>query len=146
MIAKKPRVCGCGEIIPEARLRALPKTTTCVNCSEEEKVAGHTYWDGKHTPVLQVMSKSKAQEFAKKERFGFHANVPTESYNSPFALNAVKGQNLSLDIKEVPAWDRSTVAVNTPMARCHPKRPAVTAKSGLCTECALEWYQKRKTR
>lgn len=90
------------------------------------------------------MSKAKADEFAKKERFGFNANVPTESYSSPFAQNAVANRDISLSIREEPAWDRGTIGANTIMARCHPDRPAVTAKSGMCPECAVAWYQRGK--
>ena len=40
----------CGVIIPEARLKAVPGTKVCVNCSTEEKVAVQTIISGKNTP------------------------------------------------------------------------------------------------
>jgi len=47
--------------------------TTCWDCSIEttQRIAGQMIWEGKHTPVLQLMSKKKAAEFARKtKRFG----------------------------------------------------------------------------
>jgi hypothetical protein len=136
----------CGDEIPPARLEALPNTRTCVKCSDVEPVAGHVYWDGKHTPILQVMSKQKTEEFAKKDRRGFHANVPAASPNNPFERNAVANRDLSLDIANVKPYESQGIPANAIMAKCHPDRRAVTGKSRLCQECAVNWYKNPRDR
>lgn len=39
----------CGNIIPEARLKILPNTNCCVNCSTVQKKVGFQIIDGKTT-------------------------------------------------------------------------------------------------
>ena len=49
----------CGVIIPEARLKAVPGTKVCVNCSTEEKVAVQTIISGKNTYSEVEIIKNK---------------------------------------------------------------------------------------
>lgn len=52
----------CGNLIPEARLKALPGAKTCVNCSQAQRVAGFTLITGKtEYSALQIMSQQDAQ-------------------------------------------------------------------------------------
>lgn len=48
------RCVKCNKIIPKKRLKVLPKTETCVNCSEVKPLVGFMVWD-KKTPELAVM-------------------------------------------------------------------------------------------
>ena len=46
----------CGNEIPEQRLKILPHTKTCVNCSQAERVAGFPVITGKTTySELQIV-------------------------------------------------------------------------------------------
>lgn len=52
----------CGNSIPEARLKALPNTKTCVHCSQAQRVAGFPMITGKtEYSALQLMSQADAQ-------------------------------------------------------------------------------------
>lgn len=46
----------CGKPIAEERLEALPGTTTCVNCSTEERVVGYLSYAHKTAPALIVVN------------------------------------------------------------------------------------------
>jgi len=60
---------GCGEDIPEGRLKALPKTQHCVNCSTTEKVAGFRVITGKTTYTeLQIVTQKKFNELNRKQK------------------------------------------------------------------------------
>lgn len=60
----KCSVCGCE--IPEARLKALPKTTTCVQHSGVSRVAGYPVITGKTTySELIIASQDKIKEIVK---------------------------------------------------------------------------------
>jgi len=49
---------SCNNEIHPGRLRALPNTKTCVNCSTVEKVAGFRIISGKNTySELQIVSQ-----------------------------------------------------------------------------------------
>lgn len=52
---------ACGIEIPEGRLKAKPGTTTCVDHSGEEQVAGYMSWDGKTAPQLNIVSQEEAR-------------------------------------------------------------------------------------
>ena len=62
----------CGKEIPELRLKALPHTKTCVQCSDTSRVAGFPIVSGKTTySELQIVSQEKAEElYEKQERKG----------------------------------------------------------------------------
>lgn len=53
---------NCGKNIPKARIKALPNTKTCTNCSTEQPKQGIVVWD-KTTPILGIVSKKEAEEF-----------------------------------------------------------------------------------
>jgi hypothetical protein len=58
----------CGKEIPEARVKALPNTKTCVACSETSRVAGFPIVSGKTTySELQIVSQEKADELYEKQ-------------------------------------------------------------------------------
>ena len=127
---------GCGCEIPEARLKALPSTETCVGCSEEEKVQGLVVWDGKHTPILQVYPHGKLPH----DRKGFHADIGANSVNNPRLVQSMANLDLSLKIKlEAPI---AYQPVNLAPDRCHPER-ARAVPDGRCAECAVDYYKKR---
>lgn len=56
----------CGDMIPEARLKALPTAKTCVNCSQAQRVAGFPLITGKtEYSALQLVSQADAQQLHK---------------------------------------------------------------------------------
>jgi hypothetical protein len=56
----------CGNLIPEARLKALPTAKTCVNCSQAQRVAGFPLITGKtEYSALQIVSQADAQQLHK---------------------------------------------------------------------------------
>lgn len=58
----------CGNEIPELRLKALPQTKTCVQCSETSRVAGFPLITGKTTySELQIIPQEKAEELYEKQ-------------------------------------------------------------------------------
>jgi hypothetical protein len=60
---------SCGEQIPEGRLKAIPDTETCVNCSTVGKVAGFRVITGKSTYTeLQIVNPKKWQELNMKQQ------------------------------------------------------------------------------
>jgi hypothetical protein len=62
----------CNETIPELRLKALPSTKTCVQCSNINRVAGFPVISNKTTySDLQIVSQETAQElYLKQDRKG----------------------------------------------------------------------------
>ena len=67
----------CGNLIPEARLKALPTAKTCVQCSQAQRVAGFPLITGKtEYSALQIMSQADAQQLHKMgERRGTGAST-----------------------------------------------------------------------
>jgi hypothetical protein len=58
----------CGNNIPAQRLKILPATKTCVQCSNTEKVAGFPVITNKTTySELQIVPQEKAQELYQKQ-------------------------------------------------------------------------------
>ncbi|RIV18964.1 hypothetical protein DYU11_26045 [Fibrisoma montanum] len=56
----------CGQSIPEARLKAVPGTKTCVRCSSAQRVAGFPLITGKtEYSALQIVSQQEAQQLHK---------------------------------------------------------------------------------
>ena len=52
----------CQQPIPELRLKALPGTKTCINCSSSEKVAGFPVITNKTAySEIQIVSQDTAQ-------------------------------------------------------------------------------------
>lgn len=67
------RICiSCGKEIPEQRLKILPNSKTCVQCSETAKVAGFPLITNKTTySELQIVPQETAQElYIKQDRKG----------------------------------------------------------------------------
>lgn len=62
----------CNTEIPELRLKALPHTKTCINCSSTNRIAGFPLITGKNSySELQLVDQEKAQElYAKQDRKG----------------------------------------------------------------------------
>ena len=51
----------CNEPIPEGRLKALPKTTTCTKCSNIDAYRGHNMITGKTTySEVQIVDRETA--------------------------------------------------------------------------------------
>ena len=63
----------CGNQIPEGRIKALPKTTTCTQCSATDRVVGHAMITGKNTySELQIMDAETARKLNDLEnRIGY---------------------------------------------------------------------------
>ncbi len=63
----------CSEEINPLRIKALPNTKTCVNCSTTDRVGGHTVISGKNTySEIQIVDQETAQTLAKMQsRKGF---------------------------------------------------------------------------
>jgi hypothetical protein len=63
----------CLNLIPEARLKALPSAKTCVQCSSTSKVGGHTIISGKNTySEIQIVDQETAtQLYRMQSRKGF---------------------------------------------------------------------------
>jgi|GEM_PF-1762542 len=63
---------SCRELIPAARLKALPAATTCMACSQTGRVAGFALITGKTSySELQLVSQETAQElYLKQDRKG----------------------------------------------------------------------------
>lgn len=58
----------CQKVVPELRLKALPNTKTCLECSETARVAGFPVVSGKTTySELQIVSSEKAEELYHKQ-------------------------------------------------------------------------------
>ncbi|HWZ21783.1 MAG TPA: TraR/DksA C4-type zinc finger protein [Cytophagaceae bacterium] len=67
------RACiSCGKEIPEQRLKILPNSKTCVQCSETVRVAGFPLITNKTSySELQIVNQETAQElYAKQDRKG----------------------------------------------------------------------------
>lgn len=64
---------NCGQPIPEGRLKALPKTTTCTGCSSTGKVAGFTVISGKNEYAdLQIVDPETSARLNKAQnRIGY---------------------------------------------------------------------------
>ncbi len=63
----------CNEPIPEGRLKALPKTTTCTKCSNIDAYRGHNMITGKTTySEVQIISTETAMRLKQLEnRVGY---------------------------------------------------------------------------
>lgn len=63
---------SCGKEIPEQRLKALPNSKTCVQCSNTAKVAGFPLITNKTAySELQIVPQETAQElYLKQDRKG----------------------------------------------------------------------------
>lgn len=68
------KYCNCGKQIPDARLKAMPGATTCVDCSKAEKKVGVpvTFGQGDHTwTELNIMNEEEHVRFERlKKRYG----------------------------------------------------------------------------
>jgi hypothetical protein len=63
------RVCDtCFNDIPQARLEAIPETTTCVNCSRETKKVGFMDWYHKTAPELVMISPDNKENLRRAQR------------------------------------------------------------------------------
>ncbi len=76
------RCIHCQQEIPEARLKALPSTKTCVACSATGRVAGFPLITGKTTySELQIVDQATAEDlYARQERKG---RGPSEGIKKP---------------------------------------------------------------
>ena len=58
----------CGNEIPEGRLKVLPNTEVCVNCSTAEKVCGFRVISGKTCyHEMQLVTQDKWKELTRKQ-------------------------------------------------------------------------------
>ena len=63
----------CSEPIPTGRLKALPKATTCVKCSNVDAYCGHNMITGKNTySEVQIVDTNTARKLKEMEnRIGY---------------------------------------------------------------------------
>jgi hypothetical protein len=63
----------CSNPIPEGRIKALPNTRTCVNCSSTARVGGHTIISGKNTySEIQIVDQETSERlYQMQSRRGF---------------------------------------------------------------------------
>lgn len=128
---------NCDMEIPEARRIALPEERWCKNCVEEagdvDRLKGTMLWHHKTAPELYIANQQAVDLILRSSRSGVHAQLPMSSKKESAKTVAppirVDKEDLNLEVVELPA-------------RCHPDRPRATP-SGLCIECATEWYRIR---
>ena len=58
----------CKKAINPLRVKALPQTKSCVNCSNTEAVSGFMSWEHKTAPTLNICSAETAAFVAKNTR------------------------------------------------------------------------------
>lgn len=70
----RKKVCaGCGEVVPPARVRAIPATTTCVGCSKVPKVVGFLDYGHKTAPGLVVIDPRDEEALRRARRYNRRA-------------------------------------------------------------------------
>jgi hypothetical protein len=63
------RICDtCSEAIPQARIEALPDTTTCIKCSRVPKMVGFMDWYHKTAPELVMISSGDKENLRRAQR------------------------------------------------------------------------------
>jgi len=80
----------CQKAIPELRLKALPNTKTCLECSDTTRVAGFPIVSGKTTySELQIVSSEKAEELYHQQNRtgGVSEGVKFKNYSIPKLSN-----------------------------------------------------------
>lgn len=74
---------NCDQLIPEARLKALPSARTCVVCSTTGKVAGHAMISGKtEYSALQIVdaeTSARLSELQNRKGYGVSEGVKFDS-------------------------------------------------------------------
>ncbi len=64
-----PRRCeSCNIVIPKGRLEALPRTTSCVNCSRVKAPVGFMDWYHKTAPELVIIAADDTENLRRAER------------------------------------------------------------------------------
>jgi len=58
----------CNNTIPEERLECLPHTTTCVNCSTEQKNVAFMDFYHKTAPELVIVNGNNKEDIRRAER------------------------------------------------------------------------------
>jgi hypothetical protein len=115
----------CNEPIPTARLEAKPDAVQCIKClidnGDEPPLRGHMQWDHKTAPSIEIGTRLAAEPRNAHPREG---------------KSGIGTGNCQFD-----AEDFYVVVVRS--CKRHPDRRAVSAKSQLCAECAVEWYRSR---
>lgn len=135
----RPLCCKCKDPIPVERLAAIPGTSICRECLDEqgdvEKLQGVMLWEHKTAPFIAISNPQSIQEVLRQSRKSSRANLRFEKKTS----QAIPWDSLSLSAN----FPAGASPVNIRMSRCHKDRPAV-GPSGLCVQCALEWYEVRR--
>lgn len=138
------RICSCGTEIPEARLKALPDTETCVECSEVKPIKGVMIYDHKTAPTLEL-----GDNLLQYQRRGFHAQLPFNSVNNTRLVQSVAAAKLHREAADLvrgtpdPEDSLEYEPIHFEPSRCHADRPRATP-DGHCLECAAAWYKVRR--
>lgn len=70
------KYCKCGNVIHPLRLKILPSTKTCVDCSKTDKVSGIQVWTHKTGSITQITNAAVAEEIRKMgQREGYGSNL-----------------------------------------------------------------------
>lgn len=140
---------SCGEVISEARLRAIPHTTLCIRCASENDVPrtkGYMSWEHKTAPALILGPDAESLLHYDKRRF-FGSSLRLNSPKNFRISESMKDRNLSQTVKETePSTDTTPFeTVNRAPAVCHPERERVSP-DGKCLQCVQEWYTRRRSK
>ena len=59
---------GCGDSIPEARLKAIPDTKSCVNCSKTQPYKGYMVYGHKTGGSLVAIRPEESENIRQADR------------------------------------------------------------------------------
>lgn len=132
----------CQKLLSLQRLRALPTTQVCVQCSTETPVRGFMTWEHKTAPTFQVVTPEQHAWLQQYDRKRPAASLPM-SAKTTTAIMHTSSANVSVRPTDVHASDPESNLSLIPRARCgHSERPQV-GPSGKCVECAIAYYAVR---
>lgn len=150
------RTCECGQPISEARLKAVPDTTKCISCANQDDtphVIGMMVWaSGKSAPEIEIGTKLAKEQAGAKRRMG--AQLPFAQKEGMFGVAAGQqeaqtlhelGERLRRENRGEADPDANLEPILSNPSRCHPNRPAINAKR-ICLPCAMEQQRLRVRR
>jgi hypothetical protein len=143
--------CKCYKPIPKARLKALPNTKTCVECSDIERNYVRTIISGKTTYSEWEVIKNKdtkdyLQKLDAKGRQGFGSMLYRANRNEPNA----KASSLSLGTRvarKMPEFTQANFEIVLGEAMewlDHDKKYAIAKIEKACREERISGIQRRR--
>lgn len=132
----------CRHHISAARLAAIPTATQCVDCSTEQPVKGHMYWNHKTAPVFQIVTAEQHGWLQSRDRKGMRSGLPMSSRGAAASTFGSTGP-----VSPRTASDHTILAetyTTIPRARRCPHTDEPQASSaGKCLACAVAYYAVR---